>query len=511
MSVEPTLEAPEERPAGAWRHGRLWATAALLFACAHFASFEVLTRPVTTDIRYFLYFAWRVTEGETPHLDLFDPKTQLATFAGALLFRIGSWLGVEELYAVRYGYLGIAALGGWLAFFVHRRLGRSSVAGMLGVLAYCSFGLLGDLPAYGNVPKLLMAVFATVAGLCAYHRRWFWAGVAGAFAFLDWQIGVVAWLGAFLTAALFARRRGRATLHVALGGAAGMAPFALYFWIRGALAEAFQQTVVSAFFRGAVGAEAWSLAKQLRRMRVVAEGKSVVEPVLVGIALAGVVLSVLWLWRRRRSDDARLLGPICVSHYGILAFSLLDFQARGDAFILLHSVAFFLALVWTQLHGWAIRLVPPGRAALVSTAVLVAAFAAARPAQLSPKQRIPRTGYKLADQVEVANQLEEAVEGKTLAVIERSELLFLLRRDNPLPFIYWNAASWGHYRESDSETAPAALRRLFAAAPLDAVIISSFPFESPRAHYAFKTPGPEWRPRRFESENRRCGLLLHER
>ena len=71
-------------------------------------------------MRFFLYFAWQVTEGAVPHLHLFDNKTQLATFLGALLHGLGSALGVEPLYAIRAGYLALAALGGVLTFFVFR-------------------------------------------------------------------------------------------------------------------------------------------------------------------------------------------------------------------------------------------------------------------------------------------------------------------------------------------------------------------------------------------------------
>ena len=163
---------------------------ALALAAAHFASFDVVTRPIVTDVRFFLYYAWRVAEGAVPHLDFFENKPQLSTFVGALLFQIGDFAELDPLLAIRIGYLSIASAGGVLSFWIFRRLGRgSTTAGFLGLLAYCSFGLLGVMPAIGNVPKLLVAVLASVAALLAQDRRWFWAGFVGALAFMDWQIG----------------------------------------------------------------------------------------------------------------------------------------------------------------------------------------------------------------------------------------------------------------------------------------------------------------------------------
>ena len=88
-----------------FRTGKAGPIALAVLLCAiHFASFDVSTQPIVTDVRYFLYYAWRVAEGAIPHLDFFENKPQLSTFAGALrrptvcsptrvnlLFSIGAW------------------------------------------------------------------------------------------------------------------------------------------------------------------------------------------------------------------------------------------------------------------------------------------------------------------------------------------------------------------------------------------------------------------------------------
>ena len=224
---------------------------AVALSIAHFASFDVFSRPIVTDIRFFLYYAWRVTEGAVPHLDFFENKPQLSTFVGASLYQIGDFADVDPLMAIRVGYLAIAAASGVLSFWIFRRLGHgSTTAGLLGLLAYCSFGLLGVMPSIGNVPKLLVAVLASTTALLAHDRRWFWAGFAGALAFMDWQIGAIVWLGAFTSAALFENPRRPALLAVAAGGAAGLAPFLLYYSLNGALRQTFEQVIVASLSRG---------------------------------------------------------------------------------------------------------------------------------------------------------------------------------------------------------------------------------------------------------------------
>ena len=51
---------------------------------------------------------------------------------------------------------------------------------------------------------------------------------------MDWQIGVIAWLSAFVSA-LVLGRGWRPALEVVAGGAAGVAPFLIYYAATGAL------------------------------------------------------------------------------------------------------------------------------------------------------------------------------------------------------------------------------------------------------------------------------------
>ncbi|MDJ0851161.1 MAG: hypothetical protein QNK04_22540 [Myxococcota bacterium] len=496
----------------------VWGLAAFAISLAHFSTFEFREVSVQTDIRYFLYFAWRVSEGETPYADLFDPKTPLSMFAGAVLYRTGELLDVDPIHAVRAGYLGLAALGGWLAFLVGRALGRGRPApGFLGLFAYCAFGLLGDLPSLGNVPKLLMALAASATGLLCFRGRFVAAGASGVFAFLDWQIGALAWLGAFAAALLSGPRRVEAAGRVVLGGALGMAPVVAFFAARGALFTAFDQTILAAFFRGtasAVERSGWEQALHVARI----VGRSAGEQAwLCAAGAAGAAVVLVWLWTRRREPVAPLLQSLSVYHFGLLAFTLVDFQRRGDAFAVLHSVAFFLGVGGVALYLFlddALRARAPASARRPALGLALAiAFVAARPGPLRPAEPLVDRDVTIADQREVVRELETLLGDRELALVEQSEILLLLRRPNPLPFIYWNAASWGHYCDASREPAPACLRRLLDASGTDARIVQPTTKTVPMRfrRFGIPTPGDGWRPVELASANRRYAILVHLR
>jgi len=470
---------------------------ALALSAAHFASFDVVTRPIVTDIRFFLYYAWRVTEGAVPHLDFFENKPQLSTFAGALLFQIGDFAEIDPLLAIRIGYLSIASAGGVLSFWIFRRLGHgSTTAGFLGLLAYCSFGLLGVMPAIGNVPKLLVAVLASVAALLAQDRRWFWAGFAGALAFMDWQIGAIVWLGAFASAALFEDPRRPAVRAVIAGGAAGFAPFLLYYTWNGALRESFEQVIVASFSRGTTSLQVQDAPERIAKIAELVGLACPQQQWLFVVSLLGLVVIARWFFWDRDSERRRLLLPLCIYHGGILAFSLLDFQRYGDFFVLLHSIAFLLGVLWLALletgtsllissspvglrgARGARGLLHPGRRAAAlrcyGVLLLLIATAAGRPSFLRPELEIASTtiqpGGSLADQREVSAELLRKTRGKKLVLMDSSELLFLMRYRNPLSNIYMNRAARAHFSQGKDEPAASVATRLMKSADPDVFI-----------------------------------------
>jgi hypothetical protein len=450
-----------------------WCLVAVVLAlsAAHFATFFDPERNLFGDLSYFVYFAWRITDGAIPHLDLFDNKTFLASYAGALFHRLGDGLGVDPLATIRAGYLGLCALGGPLAFMVFRRLGgRDPVAGLLGFFAYLSFAFVGTLAAVGNVPKLIMALCAPAMALLVQDRRWLAAGFLGAVAFLDWQVGVLVWAAAFTGALTHGAPRFRACLRVTLGGILAVAPLVTWYALRGALRVAFDQTFVASWSRALAN---FGNARQLPPIHRILEQVNLScteHEWLFFTGLFGLAILPCWLWMWRGTDTQRLLLPLSLYHYGVVGFSLVDFQRYGDFFLLLHSVAFFLGVVWLTLYAAAKRWCGGRLKVAVPATILILAFVAARPGPLRPEvvvfvPNIPAT-VTLSEQERVAEEMRELTQDGTFVLIGHSELLFLMHRVNPLPVIYWNAAAYSYYGDVHNEQpSEAAMRMLLSVDP----------------------------------------------
>ena len=455
------------------KHGAL-ALAVLLLA-VHFSSFDLSNQPLVTDVRFFVYFAWQVTDGAVPHLDYFENKTQLASFAGALFHGLGDLAGVDPLMTIRLGYLTLAGLGGLLSFFVFRRLGAGSrvVAG-LGVLAYCSFGLLGLLPAIGNIPKLLMALGGTSAALLAYRRRWFWAGVAASLAFMDWQVGGLAGIAVLVAAAVHGVPRAQSLGRAVAGGVAGLAPFILFYLANGALAATVRQVIGSSLFRGTAAMGQRGPIDRLGKIGEVAELACPSQWWLFYLGLAGMLVTVVWLWVWRRDDRGRLLLPLSIYHFGVVIFSLIDFQYYGDFFLLLHSTAFFLGGVWLALYSAAQRWTVGTPRRVVAVIALGLVFVVARPGFLRPDielvSRFDDPKMTLADQRRVAQAVSERIGDGSVAFLQHSELLFLMQRKNELPLAYWNLPAWSYYRDAPTDPFAETGARMLLSANADAVV-----------------------------------------
>ncbi len=469
-----------EKKAGS---GRVWTLVACLIAAVHFASFE-LTRPIATDIRYYLYFAARTAEGAVPHLDFFDNKTQLAVFTGALLCRLGEALGVEPLTAIRIGYLVLAATTGVWLFAIHRRLadGRGG-PGILAALTYSGFALLGFLPSIGNIPKLLMAFFASAAVLLAGDRRWILAGAAGWLAFMDWQIGILALAGVFGATLWDPGRRLRALGESALGALLGAAPFLLYYAAHGALGAAYRQAIAASFVRGSTSFAGSGFKARFQQLLEVIDSGCDGHEWLVAIGVVGMLVYPFWARRHAQRPTLRLVVALAIYHYGVIAFSLVDFQGYGDLFILLHSVAFFASVTIIEAYEKISRAVQGARWLSESTrrvtafqaVVFLAMVAAMRPSVLRPAFTLstPETSgvATLADQRAVNQRLRTLMQDKKVVFIGPAELLFLAGDQSSFPFVYWNIATHAYYRTGPEESRWQALERILQESAPELIVV----------------------------------------
>lgn len=425
---------------------------ALALLALHFSSFEPSRQPIVTDVRISLYDAWRVSQGAVPHRDLYAVKTPLSTLLGAALHAAGERAGLDPLLAVRAGYLGLSVLAGLLAFAAFRALsGGSQTSGLLAALAVCSFGLLGALPAIGNVAKHAAAVCAWGAGLCAWRARWVLAGALASLAFLDWQVTGIAALGLFAATRWDERGARAAAARLALGAALGAAPLLIWLASQRALGAFAEQILFGAWRRGAGAlAQVDAVPAWLRIARSAPE-VCPEQSGLVWLALAGVGIALHRLQREQRGRSAaplpllRLHSALALPMAGVLLFSAIDFQAYGDWLALLHALSFFLASAYCAAHAqlrarWPRRASPLAASALA----LSIAVALARPGPLRPALELRAAGalpgFTLAEQRELALRTAERIGTRELAALDAAELLYLMRRVNPLPAAYWDGA-----------------------------------------------------------------------
>jgi hypothetical protein len=192
------------------------------------------------------------------------------------------------------------------------------------------------------------------------------------------------------------------------------------------------------------------------------------------LGLTGMVVAAWWMGCWRRDDRTRLLLPLLIFHGGILVFSLVDFQGYGDLFLMLHSVSLFLGIVWLAFHDAVAGQLPESRRAIVAAVALPLVFLLARPGPLRPRlellTRRDIAGVTLADQREVADVVSTLIGDGTVAFINNSEVFFLMRKKNELPVVYWNLASWHHFRTSAEESIRATGLRMLMSADADAVV-----------------------------------------
>jgi hypothetical protein len=420
----------------------------------HFGTYPITSHPISTDVRYFLYYAAQVAAGALPHVDFFDNKTPLASFLGGALYRMGTGSGLDPLFAVRGGYLALAGLGALLAFKIHRRLGGDLLSGLLGMSPHLGFLLLGGLPCIGNVPKAIMATCASAAALAAARERWWLVGLCGGLAVLDWQVGAILVASAVAAALLSGPGRLRAALGVSGGVGLVAVPFlAVYAW-RGGLTAFVDQTFWASLARGLGAMPATGHAAEWdRRLQVVTSGTGGALWI-VGLAACGLAAFAFRLSREGTGPRRTILRVAGAYHIGVLCFSLLDFQGYGDLFIALHSVAFFAGVALVALHLTLARWLANAQRISAGVAVLLV-FVVARPWVSREKFRLVLNdasgSVSLQDQRALALALQPRLADPTTVVLGPAELRFLSGTRNPGALVYWNRAAHATFRSSPQE------------------------------------------------------------
>lgn len=460
-----------------------WGLLALIGGAAvlHFASFDVRNQPIYTDIGYYLYYSAEITRGAVPYVDFFEIKTPGVMFAGAILQLLGQAFGVDPLYAVRVGYLLMAAGAATAMSLALVRLSNNRpAAGWIGLGVCCGFTLLGTLPAIGNAPKMISMLCTGVAMLCIHRRRWFLAGALAGLAFMDWQPSGGITFVAVLLAACCAERRAGSMIRAMIGLIAACIPFAAFFAFHHALGQ-FAKMIFWGALNKSMSAEV-TFSDRWHAIWAYLRADCQDSMWLVWLAGAGMVLFLVRLYRRRATPHLPLLIGLGAYHFGLIVFSLVDFQARLDLFILLGTLAFFSALTVVDAYYLLLflgrrsrlgnrRFVPRILVVVTTLGLLLGV----RPSFLREGWRVDHImeqdfQYTLADQRQVARRVFAVVGDGQVAFTRHQGLLYLSGRRNDFGFVSWNLGTWSFARRGD-ENRESTLARLLAESDPDCLIV----------------------------------------
>lgn len=444
---------------------------ALLALASFHASFAERDRPLFLDQRYYVHFAQRIADGAVPHRDLFDNKPELASVLAAPAALAGDALGVDRIRAVRLFSIAVAAATGGALYAVVATAWASPIAGALGVLCWTAAPLLGFQPSIGPVPKLWMTLLGWCAALLAHRGRWFAAGVVAAAAALDWQIGFLAGVGILAAAACERVARSRAIAAVVAGGAATLAVTAALLAAGGALRPAFEQTVLASLARGGGSVGRRGAAVRLGQLVdwLGASGAASSWLAIAGVVSAAATFAWLWRWRGRAA--LRVALPVAILGWGVVGFSLLDFQGYGDLYVLLASLAMFAGLGAGALER-TLRAVEPFDGAAAAALLLALALAAHpwHPAPVVPEERVFPGGVGLDMQREAGRRLASLAAGRRFGFAGCSEQLSLSGVANAFSSPFWNRATWAYFRRGPDESSGRTLLRVAEEARVDGVV-----------------------------------------
>ncbi len=391
------------------------------------------------DDAVLVYAGRLLTEGVLPYASAMTLKGPLAQFVAGAGIAAAHALGWNDLSAVRALFLVLSALAAGMTAAAGYVLWRSARVGIFAGLLFCGFVDFARRAASGPRYQSLVALFAVLAILLTTERRWFWAGVAGALAYLTWQPSAVfAAATLLLAAASEPAQRRRAVAHAAAGIAVPVIVVVAVFAWAGLYDElALRIFLFDLPFIARTPAGIRAHVTRPLHVLTVAYG-----PAIVALLVAGLPWLACVALRRKRERADGWAGVLLRDRFSILfltmpvfvAWSLFDFQGGADLFVLLPHVALgagaLLATVaaatdrrWGGTGG--VTRVP----ASVALAILLLVGAVASVSQASESGLLRQSATAAL------------VEGRygpayTFASIGQPQLLVLMNRRNPNPFLF---------------------------------------------------------------------------
>ena len=370
----------------------------------------------------------------------YDAEKRALKGPGApLIAGFGAWIGsifnFDDIFSVRLIFFIISCFAAAGLYFLGLALFESWRVGLLSSLTFIAFWGFGRFATSGPRAKTPMVLFEILALIFAYHRNWFLSGAAAFLSLLVWQpsgifLIVIALLSIFQSGKGLQRLRGIALF---MGGA--LAPgllVLLYFIFHGAINE-FLDGFLFAFTH--LERSQKSLFNHFYRpIYAIFRGFWVMSiPIILGLYEIILLFSLrlkkfgndVFLWLREDRLAAFLIAfPL------IIIWSLIDFQDFPDFFIFLPYAAIGFALVLDKyLRKKFVADAAKKAFVIVCVLLIVVSFFVYRftAEEGLSKQR------KWAAKID-----KELIKDRNFASIGVPEILVLLKRTNPNPFIVIN-------------------------------------------------------------------------
>ncbi len=394
------------------------------------------------DYSIYLYSGQRMAEGIPPYASVFDHKGPLSPMLAGLGVMVSHQLSWDDVHTVRLIFFATACLAVVAVYLLGNSVFRSQMAGFFGALTFLGFYAYAQAAGSGPEPKTPMVLFETLSLLFTVQKRWFWAGLWGSLAFLVWQPTAVFLLVTFILAVTRPRGERLGAMLRALGGiAVPIVAVLAYFYYHDALRD-FLDGFILFNVLYLVRGETWLVWQVAGTAGVVAATYStMLVPIIIGLIM---ILRLYFL----RPFEYRF-APILLSFPGPLLFSLRDFQLADDFYVFLPYVAIgfgaFLAIAVERAKTP--RLVAVLLGAVLLTVAVSNTFDAVN---AGPAYALTGTTIGLQQQREGVAKIEDTLgEDARLASINSPQVLVLLHRKNPNPYLWITA---GVDQEIDAET-----------------------------------------------------------
>ena len=353
---------------------------------------------------------------------------------GVVISQIFGW---DDIYTVRGVFFASACLTVLGVYLLGKNVFRSERAGLFAALTFLGFYGFAQPASSGPEPKTPMVLFEVLCLLFATQKRWFWSGFFGSLAFLVWQLMGFFPFVTFLLAVLRPREeRSGAALRTAAGISVPLLAILAYYYYHDALKYLLDGMLVfntTYLVRGN-----FNLGPQLAGAagNIILPYATMLVPILIGLFF------ILRLYVKGPFEYR--FAPILITLPGPILWSIRDFQLADDFYVFLPYAAIgFGAFVAT----WIKRAESP-RVPAALFGVILLAIAIGNTFEVinaSGAQKLTGTSVTLPAQRAGAQEIEDRYgEDAKIASIGSPQVLVLLHRENPNPYLWLSAGVDGY-------------------------------------------------------------------